>query len=206
MKHNTAGRSMNYNTSTMIGAGVPLRLSANEVGEADDDFDDREVPSIHRRTGSGRSSTASNRVPSTHQKAQQQQGRFSSGSSAHTPSSVEHSLEGRAPIPDIIETPAPIRDADADYVQSTAHETVREPATTNTTMDAPVGTAISHTNIDESEEDFGKATEMYAPSGAAAAMQKRKVSDDLKRRGSVDDRTTTMSGVRLFIANPDLSD
>jgi len=34
----------------------------------------------------------------------------------------------------------------------------------------------------------------------------RDSADDLRRRGSVDDRTTTMSGVRLFVANPDLSD
>ena len=30
--------------------------------------------------------------------------------------------------------------------------------------------------------------------------------DDLRRRGSVDDRTMTMGGGRLFVANPDLSD
>jgi hypothetical protein len=37
--------------------------------------------------------------------------------------------------------------------------------------------------------------------------EEHKGSDDLRRRGSVDDRTMTMSGAgRLFIANPDLSD
>jgi hypothetical protein len=30
--------------------------------------------------------------------------------------------------------------------------------------------------------------------------------EELKRRGSVDDRTMTMSGVRLFVANPDMDD
>lgn len=34
----------------------------------------------------------------------------------------------------------------------------------------------------------------------------RKTSDELRRRGSVDDRTMTMSAGRLFVANPDLSD
>ncbi|KAI5280698.1 hypothetical protein KEM54_003569, partial [Ascosphaera aggregata] len=51
------------------------------------------------------------------------------------------------------------------------------------------------------EEDFGKLTEMVGP----ASIQKlTSVAEDLKRRGSVDERTSTMKGVRLFVANPDL--
>jgi hypothetical protein len=34
--------------------------------------------------------------------------------------------------------------------------------------------------------------------------EKEKREDELRRRGSVDDRAMTMSGVRLFVANPDL--
>ncbi|KAK3070030.1 hypothetical protein LTR53_011150 [Teratosphaeriaceae sp. CCFEE 6253] len=33
-----------------------------------------------------------------------------------------------------------------------------------------------------------------------------KTAEELRRRGSVDDRTMTMGGGRLFVANPDLSD
>ncbi|KAF2858563.1 hypothetical protein K470DRAFT_278397 [Piedraia hortae CBS 480.64] len=36
--------------------------------------------------------------------------------------------------------------------------------------------------------------------------QQRQFSEELKRRGSVDDRAMTMSAGRLFVANPDLSD
>ena len=34
----------------------------------------------------------------------------------------------------------------------------------------------------------------------------KKTEDELRRRGSVDDRAMTMGGVRLFVANPDLDD
>jgi hypothetical protein len=37
-------------------------------------------------------------------------------------------------------------------------------------------------------------------------MQSAKDPDELRRRGSVDERNMTMTGVRLFVANPDLSD
>jgi hypothetical protein len=36
--------------------------------------------------------------------------------------------------------------------------------------------------------------------------ERERKEDELRRRGSVDDRAMTMSGVRLFVANPDLDD
>ena len=47
---------------------------------------------------------------------------------------------------------------------------------------------------------------MSAPSAAQSATQRARRADELKRSGSVDDRTTSLTGVRLFVANPDLSD
>jgi hypothetical protein len=41
---------------------------------------------------------------------------------------------------------------------------------------------------------------------ATTAAEKARKADELRRRGSVDERTTTMTNVRLFVANPDLSD
>jgi hypothetical protein len=58
----------------------------------------------------------------------------------------------------------------------------------------------------ELEKDFGGLGDMSAPAAADTAMHKAKKADDLRRRGSVDDRTTSLTGVRLFIANPDLDD
>ncbi|KAF3479484.1 uncharacterized protein GIQ15_06460 [Arthroderma uncinatum] len=191
IRHSGTGRSISYNTSTMVGAGVPLRLSANEVGGADDEFDDRIDTAggqpIHRRTGSGRSSTASNRVSAAYQRAQQT--RLSSSSSANnTPPNAD--------IPDIIETPAaPLENIkDEDFLKTPNRSGV------NASDQRPT------TSHSEEEDEFGKITEMAAPTGMSTAMQKRKISDDLKRRGSVDERTSSMTGVRLFVANPDLSD
>ena len=61
------------------------------------------------------------------------------------------------------------------------------------------------------EDRFGDAGELRAPSGysavAMAAAEQAKKADELRRRGSVDERTMTMGGKgRLFVANPDLDD
>ena len=61
----------------------------------------------------------------------------------------------------------------------------------------------------EAEKSFGGIGGLPQKSAAwqqAEAERQKKVSDDLRRRGSVDDRTMTMGGGRLFVANPDLSD
>jgi hypothetical protein len=52
------------------------------------------------------------------------------------------------------------------------------------------------------ERNFGNVGQMPT----ALPKQEKKGTDDLVRRGSVDERTMTMSNTRLFIANPDLSD
>jgi hypothetical protein len=48
--------------------------------------------------------------------------------------------------------------------------------------------------------------DMTAPSAATTAAEKARKADELRRRGSVDERTTTMTNVRLFVANPDADD
>jgi hypothetical protein len=58
----------------------------------------------------------------------------------------------------------------------------------------------------ENEDSFGVVGDMAAPSAATAAAEKARRADELRRRGSVDDRTSSMTNVRLFVANPDLSD
>jgi hypothetical protein len=52
------------------------------------------------------------------------------------------------------------------------------------------------------ERNFGEVGLMPT----ALPKQEKKGTDDLVRRGSVDERTMTMGNTRLFIANPDLSD
>lgn len=58
----------------------------------------------------------------------------------------------------------------------------------------------------EHENSFGNVGQMEAPK---VEEKLRKTSDELRRRGSVDERTNTMGYMgqgRLFVANPDLSD
>lgn len=57
----------------------------------------------------------------------------------------------------------------------------------------------------EAERNFGHSGGLPVQQRAKVEHE-RKTSDDLRRRGSVDDRAMTMSAGRLFVANPDLSD
>ncbi|EER41187.1 conserved hypothetical protein [Histoplasma capsulatum var. duboisii H88] len=213
IRHNTSSRSINYNTGTMVGAGVPLRLSANEIGDAEDDKD-TDGPAFHRRTGSGRSSTGSSRFPSGYQRPQQ--GRFSSSSNSNTPPNMDPADRIQTDIPEIVETPAPLGldqersyfDSKKDLAGANYGSAAASSSLEVANEDRPKSDRASSMKSDASdlEEDFGALTEMGAPSGVAAAAGRGKKLDDLKRRGSVDDRSTRMSNVRLFVANPDLSD
>lgn len=238
IRHSTAAKGLGFNNSTMIGTGVPLRLSANEVGEEEDDLD--RGPMVQHRTGSGRSSTGSNRAP-TGQRGPQ--GRLSSSSSSQKPPSIE-TPEVRQDIPEIVETvvdTTPYEDHSStnqieqrtrsfqlhdpgdfydDYdtayprtrtLQLHSAEAMDRPEYPRTrtlqlhsaeAMDRPTS---SYRNVDEQEESFGQLMEMAAPTGVtAAAAKQRKATGDLKRSGSVDDRTSSMTNVRLFVANPDM--
>lgn len=158
-----------YSPSTLVGATVPLRLSANEIGDEDDDHSSEGGMYHHRRTNSNRSSLGSmTHYPSGYQRPQ-----------GKTPPN-EH-----ADIPEVVETAPP--------AEGDGSDSLREDSS-SAEQDA------------EQEQDFGGVTDMSAPSAADAAVQKAKKAEELRRRGSVDERTTSMTGVRLFVANPDLSD
>lgn len=167
IKHHGGKGATDFSPSTFVAATVPVRLSANEVGDADDDDHDIQY---HRRTGSGRSSLGSNtRYPSGYQR----------------PSSSRYGGTGTPPngsadIPEV-ETPVP-----NDQAQEKNEYFSKD---SNKESDA--------------EDSFGSVGDMAAPSAAVAAAKKASTADELRRRGSVDDRTMTMSGVRLFVANPD---
>jgi hypothetical protein len=61
---------------------------------------------------------------------------------------------------------------------------------------------------DDSEDSFGELKEMSAPSAVQRALEQASKAEDLRRRGSVDERTMSMGqpGVRLYVANPDMND
>ncbi|KAJ5586146.1 hypothetical protein N7450_005933 [Penicillium hetheringtonii] len=167
-----------FHPSNLVGASVPLRLSANEVGDGDDDSHSAEGVMMHRRTGSGRSSLGSNRYPSGYQRPQ-----GTMGSNSTPPNE-------KTDLPEVSENrPAEIHEEEKSRVSSLVKD---DAATTHTT------------NSSEQEDVVG---EMEAPSAAVQAAQKSSKADELRRRGSVDERTTSMTNVRLFVANPDdLSD
>ncbi|KAJ9213849.1 hypothetical protein DTO166G4_4628 [Paecilomyces variotii] len=167
IKHHGGKGATDFSPSTFVAATVPVRLSANEVGDADEEARNHELP-YHRRTGSGRSSLGSNtRYPSGYQRPTSS--RY--GSTSTPPN-------GSADIPEV--------------------ETPEDKAQEKNEYFAEDGNKES-----DPEDSFGSVGDMAAPSAAAAAARKTSTADELRRRGSVDDRTSTMTGVRLFVANPD---
>lgn len=168
------GGKTTYLPANMTGAGVPVRLSANEIGTNEDDFDDAGSGGVQQRTGSGRSSLNSNRYPSGYPR--QQSGRFSTSSTPPNESNSPTKSEKD-------ETPVPMSYR-PDYFEKSG----TGPATP------------------EREDSFGEIKEMSGPNAIAKAAENAKKAEELRRRGSVDDRTMTMSAQRLFVANPDLSD
>ncbi|RHZ68199.1 hypothetical protein CDV55_107522 [Aspergillus turcosus] len=169
-KHGNKGVT-EFSASTLVGATVPVRLSANEVGDADEDGSETGFP--HRRTGSGRSSLGSNyRYPSGYQRSPQ-----------GTPGSNNTPPNERADLPEVTENPPAERHEEASSAKDDS--------------------ATSHSKTSEQEDSFGSVGDMAAPSAATTAAEKARKADELRRRGSVDERTTTMTNVRLFVANPD---
>lgn len=175
IRHGPKG-AMDFSPSNLVGAKVPVRLSANEVGDGDDDARSAEGVIMHRRTGSGRSSLGSARYPSGYQRPQGTMG------SSSTPPNEKTDLPGVSE-----NTPAEIQAEEKSRLSSL----VKDDAT-------------SHTTHSSEQDDF--VPDMKAPSAAVTAAEKAKKADELRRRGSVDERTTSMTNVRLFVANPDLSD
>lgn len=168
-----------YAPVNMAGTGVPMRLSASEVDEGDVEDNVSTGAPYHHRTGSGRSSLGSGRRVAYANPA----GRLSSSS---TPPNGYNSSpsEGMADLMEE-ETPVPGYHHSTDYFEHTK-------------------TGLSGGSGSSGERNFGDVGQM--PQGLPKAEQEKKASDELHRRGSVDERTMTMSNTRLFIANPDLSD
>lgn len=173
IRHQSGKAGPTFSPSTLVGATVPVRLSANEIGDDDRDDHSSEGGAYHRRTGSGRSSVGSiQRYPSGYQRP------------GKTPPNEQ------ANIPEVAES-APAADPKEHQVGGSLSSKNEE---------------FSDDKEMEMENDFGGVGDMSAPPAADTALQKAKKAEDLRRRGSVDDRTTSLTGVRLFIANPDLDD
>lgn len=169
--------------------GVPPRLSATEVeGESTDDDEAVATRQLHhRRTGSsGRSSTASGRrglgYRSSGGLGSQRDRRWSPGG---TPERTSSMVDG-APGARQEEVIGGRSDAASGKARSTGSGSSAERAD----------------NVGE----LGNAARLASNSLIHSAITREKSvksAEELKRRGSVDERTATMSAGRLYIANPD---
>ncbi|KAL9011667.1 MAG: hypothetical protein Q9173_003504 [Seirophora scorigena] len=184
IRHHGLPKQSGYSYGNMLGGvGVPLRLSASEVGDEGSSRQDGDSGrAMHQRNDSGRSSMGSNKWLNT---GSQRVHRCSEGSTLH--SGGGGSINGEADIPELEETPVP-----------------RDRTSTNDYFGS--GAAASR-STSSSETDFGEVGQMNGPPAAGSAKKEGgKSAEELSRRGSVDERANTMTGVRLFVANPDLSD
>lgn len=172
MRHGPKGAS-DFSPSNLVGAKVPVRLSANEVGDGDDDALSSDG-AIHRRTGSGRSSLGSaHRYPSGYSRPQ-----GTMGSNSTPPNE-------KTDLPEVSEnTTAEIHEEEKSRLSSLVKD----------------DGATTHSSEHERDDFVG---DMQAPSAVTAANEKAQKAAELRRRGSVDERTTSMTNVRLFVANPD---
>lgn len=184
IRHHGLPKTMVY-SANMVGGGVPMRLSANEV--VDDGTYNRDADSArefrHERTWSRGSGGSHSKYLNVGQPTGR---RYSSGSAAY--SGGNRSSPGNEDIPELEETPVPGEHEAGDYFTAGRN--------------AHAGSGSSS----EREASFGRVDKMEAP---PAIRQEKRTSDELRRRGSVDERANTMGymgGGRLFVANPDLSD
>lgn len=182
IRHHGIPKASSYSYANMVGGGVPMRLSATEVENDGYGGDDDSLRNSHQRSGSGRSSMGSNKYLSANSR---QPHRYSEGS---TPRSGEESSPN-GDIPELEETPVP----------GGHHDSSRGDYFTQKGGHGDSGSS--------EEQNFGTVGQMKAPT--STRREEGKSAEELRRRGSVDERANTMGslgGVRLFVANPDLSD
>lgn len=181
IRHHGAPKAPGYVPANLSGASVPVRLSATEMlGDEEErkSFGDPTPTVMHTRSGSGRSSINSGKYPSGYPRPGQ--GRFSSNGS---PPSGGEGGSPNEDIPELMET---------------------QETPTGDYFNEKRGTGGSGFSSQPDEDSFGELKDIKTPGAAGRATKKAKESEDLRRRGSVDERAMSMgSGVRLFVANPD---
>lgn len=184
IRHHGAPKASTYTGGALLaaGGGVPMRLSASEVDDdADSDDDSGNGQKYHSRTGSGRSSMGSgHKVHSSYMASGRGYSNGSTPPSGHSPvDSMGDLREEETPVPNQYGTQSD------DYFAQ------------------PGGRGGSGSSGEERR--FGGVGGL-PQTQRTGEQEHRKTSEELRRRGSVDDRTMTMSAGRLFVANPDLSD
>lgn len=172
---------------THVGVGgVPKRLLESDGDQESDEEDDtpynHQRPQHNRAGSSGRSSTGSG-----------QRGLTYRTSSGPIPPQVTRHSSGSTP------------ERTASLAKDTAPLTTTTTINDNVSGRAPSSGSGGSERLD-SVADLGRAPNAAANSTLNSALTREKsvkTADELKRRGSVDERSGTLTGGRLFIANPD---
>lgn len=177
--------------SNYVGVGgVPLRLSATEVeGEDSDDDELASQRMHHRRTGSsGRSSTAGS-----------SQGRRGLNYRSSTGSGLQMTGGGSQN--------SQRWGSGGDNTPERSSSLVEGQVLESRASDAASGRSGSSGERADDVPDLGShAARLVSNSLLNSALTREKSvrnPDELRRRGSVDERTMTLTSGRLFIANPD---
>lgn len=202
IRHHGKSGLVGYSPGDLVGGvgGVPMRLSASEVegGDSDDDADSGNIGygGYHHRTGSGRSSVGSGgRRGLTYSRqsgASSTVGKWSSGNTP--PSERQDSME------DLLE---------AGETPVAGGRTAKDYFATDGTKDGTRSAGSGSSG--ERADNVGELNPPDAARLASNSLLKSTITreksvkspEELRRRGSVDDRTMTMSAGRLYIANPD---
>ncbi|KAL6910744.1 hypothetical protein GGI43DRAFT_391016 [Trichoderma evansii] len=188
IRHHGKTPVVGYANENHVGVGgVPMRLSATEVEGESSEEEDLASRSHHRRTGSsGRSSVGSSSRRNVSYRASsgtitgapnQPGRRWSPGDTPERTGSLVEQPEDTMPI---------IDDNASGRAQSTHSGSSAERAD----------------NVGE----LGTAPRLASKSLMHSALTREKSvksPEELKRRGSVDERTATLTSQRLYIANPD---
>ncbi|KAH8199022.1 hypothetical protein TruAng_006808 [Truncatella angustata] len=161
--------------------GVPMRLSATEVEGEDSDDDDVTMQRLHhRRTGSsGRSSTASGRRGIPYRTSGSITKKWSPGDTPERAGSLVEQPEYQVGDDRLL-----------NRAESTRSGSSGERADTLPELNVPSTAAA-------------KLASNSLLNAALTREKSVKNPEELRRRGSVDERTATLTSTRLFIANPD---
>ncbi|KAF2402935.1 hypothetical protein EJ06DRAFT_519914 [Trichodelitschia bisporula] len=210
IRHHGAARTVQVGTVTGVG-GVPMRLSATEVDDDEED-DYAHSYSMARQGVHNHKEEAEDWLRPGAQHRRADSGR-SVGSAGHKPNQTYQPGHSRSPsdsIPHIAEEDTvagpPYSASGPSYYPtgSLANARSRNGSRRSRTSSGSGGSGDQR----ERENSFGSMGPLREADSEATKNSQQESLDELKRRGSVDERAMTMSGrgVRLFVANPDLSD
>jgi hypothetical protein len=192
IRHHGKPTVIGYSPGNLNGVGgVPLRLSATEVEGEESEDDDPIQRMHHRRTGSsGRNSTSSGRRAMPYRSSgglgpAGGPARWSPGGTPERTGSLASGEKqgGEQPL------------AGAGAADDAGSGKARS-----------VGSGSSGERLDNVPELSGASAHLATNSMKHATVTREKSVksvDELKRRGSVDERTMTLTAGRLYIANPD---